>query len=642
MLNEDINEIKEYNRNEEEFKVYKQKLKNSKKASKKNINNNIYIKKYNETVDDKYIEFGKIFEDKNLKYEGFLKDNKYHGIGIEYFSNGNRKRKAKYENGKILKKCYGILYNDKNEQEYIGLLLEGRPKEGKSIKYYGEKDYLIYIGDFYDYKYNGNGILYYEDGKNILFNGIFKDDNYDNGILYYIDGKKKYEGYFKNNKYDGKGTLFYKTNNSIFYLGSFKNGYFNHGILYDPSNNKIFEGEYENNIPKEGKNITLYNLDGFLKYKGDLYNFKYHGYGKLYNDNSNILLYEGEFISNLYEGKGILYENSYKKYEGEFFKGLFHGNGKQYELDNNNNLYLYYKGNFKNNEICGYGIKYYINDFIKIEGIFDSINSYEGQYYNPLGKIIYNGKIINEIPMIRDDIILYNDKGELIYNGQIYSKGFIEKQMKNFEEKNLRNVSSARKNVKGRKVKVKVCLVSKGIPGKTCFLNKLINKTHEENMLATIGVDSCNYHYNINNNKYLIKFFDTSGIERFLSISLASVRTSDIVIYLFDLSKDNDINELFINEIIENKNKNVKIYLIGNKIDITRINIEKYRKQAKILIDRGKIDKYFELSSRTGEGIEIFKKYIEIDSALILDDFEASNRNLIYIKMDKLNKYLNL
>ena len=27
MLNEDINEIKEYNRNEEEFKVYKQKIK---------------------------------------------------------------------------------------------------------------------------------------------------------------------------------------------------------------------------------------------------------------------------------------------------------------------------------------------------------------------------------------------------------------------------------------------------------------------------------------------------------------------------------------------------------------------------------------------------------------------------------------
>ena len=171
------------------LKYINKKLKNSKKITKKNINNKIYIEKYNETVDDKYIEFGKTFEDKNLIYEGFLKDNKYHGIGIEYFSYGNRKRKAKYENGNI-KNCYGILYNDKNEQEYIGLLLEGRPKEGKSIKYYGEKDFLIYIGDFYDYKYNGNGILYYEDGKNILYNGIFKDDNYDNGILYYIDGKK--------------------------------------------------------------------------------------------------------------------------------------------------------------------------------------------------------------------------------------------------------------------------------------------------------------------------------------------------------------------------------------------------------------------------------------------------------------------
>ena len=320
MKNEDINEIMKYNGNDEEFSHYNEKLKESKKLSTKiNLYYNRYIELYSEIVDNNKNKYGKMFNDRELIYEGFFKDNKcngkgtlynngkkvydgffennkYDGIGIEYFSNKNRKRKAKYKEGKILEQCYGILYNDKNGQEYSGLLLKGKPKEGKNIKYYGEKDHLIYIGDFYNYKYNGKGILFFEDGKNIFFNGIFEDDYYGNGILYYIDGNKNYEGYFENNKYDGNGTLFYKKDNKIYYVGSFENGYFNYGILYDPYQKKIYEGEYKNNIPKEGKNIELYNLDTFLKYKGDFYDFKYHGYGKLYNDNSHILLYEGDFI----------------------------------------------------------------------------------------------------------------------------------------------------------------------------------------------------------------------------------------------------------------------------------------------------------------------------------------------------------
>ena len=158
---------------------------------------------------------------------------------------------------------------------------------------------------------------------------------------------------------------------------------------------KIYEGEYINNIPKKGKNIKLYKFNENLKYEGEILNGKYNGHGKLYEEGINSNYYDRNFVNGLYEGKGILYNfiskynnsSQYdKKFEGEFKNGLFHGFGKgklykRKDLD----IYLFYEGNFiegkyegsgriyyqtglkfydglfKNNEMSGKGIKYYIN-----------------------------------------------------------------------------------------------------------------------------------------------------------------------------------------------------------------------------------------------------------------------------------------
>ena len=54
-----------------------------------------------------------------------------------------------------------------------------------------------------------------------------------------------------------------------------------------------------------------------------------------------------------------------------------------------------------------------------MEGIFDTINSCEGIYYNPEKKILYEGKIKNEIPLNSTHIQLYNDDAFILYDGEI-------------------------------------------------------------------------------------------------------------------------------------------------------------------------------------------------------------------------------
>ena len=273
---------------------------------------------------------GILYKNGIKKYEGYFSYGKYDGIGIEYLSHGEtKKRKTLFFNGRI-SSGYGILYYNNNEQ-YRGFLKDGKPKMGKNITIYGENDNdnndnIIYIGDFYNFKYNGKGILYYKNSNQKLYEGYFIDDKYVNGILYNIDGSKKYDGYFKDDNYHGNGILYIYGSNQIFFEGEFKEGNFSSGNLYNSKGKIIYNGEYYNNNPENGKNITLYDMEGHLRYQGDVIFYEYNGNGKLYQTY-----------------KGI----TYLKYDGKFKESKFNGIGKLYEIYNNNDYYLYYKGSFQ-------------------------------------------------------------------------------------------------------------------------------------------------------------------------------------------------------------------------------------------------------------------------------------------------------
>ena len=92
--------------------------------------------------------------------------------------------------------------------------------------------------------------------------------------------------------------------------------------------------------------------------------------------------------------------------------------------------------------------------------------------------------------------------------------------------------------------------------------------------------------------------------------------------YIFDLTNDEDINETYF-DIIKNLNNKKIFYLIGNKSDERKKNIKKYRNQAKKLFDKGKIYKYFEVSCKTGEGIDLLLNNLKYDCSIIEDLYNS-------------------
>ena len=173
-----------------------------------------------------------IIKKDNINNEYFLKPNYDYGDGYEQFKKKNIEI-SQYPDGKYLSLSHGkIIAFLKGKFQFIHdastmsgssgspIVLEGEERV-LGIHRGGDKDKNLNCGYFIgpaieiikQYKRNGKGIEYYEDGR-IKYEGEFVDDEYDdnNGTFYYENGDI-YNGQFKNGKKNGDGCIFDKNNN---------------------------------------------------------------------------------------------------------------------------------------------------------------------------------------------------------------------------------------------------------------------------------------------------------------------------------------------------------------------------------------------------------------------------------------------
>ena len=558
----------------------------------------------------------------NKLYKGDFLNFKYHGEGTRYFNYGNKIFfTGIFENGLYIN---GKLFDLDGKITYDGKFIDKIPIEGKNIKLYdiNNKD-LKYEGDILNCKYHGKGKL---NNGSLFYDGEFKDGIFHGFGKLYQQKKLYYEGNFENGEIIGKGIKYYNNGNKHI-IGNFViknrdekfNFYFKKnyakGILYDNKGNYICETEFIDFIPKEGKNIKLYISDEFLVYDGDIFDYKYHGKGKLYEKKKNeyFLKYDGDFYKGIFEGYGKLYK---KYYKGE-----------------------YYEGNFINGKIFGNGIRFYTNGQKKLEGYFEpSNNIFKGKYYSPKGNLIYKGTIENDFFYNSDIFEIYNNDGYLLYKSEIENK---EKISDNFQL--LKNVILCRDKILNNyyidinleETEAMVSFTSENYSGKTAIIERLINNTFYSGF-SNILNDIYLYDYEYNNNKYKLILIQSGGNERFNSIKKQNIKRSNIIIYVVDLLSTlyDGINEDFIYDIIyENIQKSYKfIYLVISKFDAIKENIdliETTRNHAKKLILEGVIYRYFEVSAKTGEGFDEFKNCLKFDFDLSLK-LDISNPNLIY------------
>ena len=179
----------------------------------------------------------------------------------------------------------------------------------------------------------------------------------------------------------------------------------------------------------------------------------------------------------------------------------------------------------------------------------------------------------------------------------------------------------------------KLLLLGDSSVGKTSILLKYISNKFDESNISTTGVDYMEKIIDYNKFKITLQIWDTSGEEKFRSITKNFYRNADGLLVVFDLTKKESFSHVqsWINEAKENNDK-LKLILIGNKLDlkdgrIVTIDV------AKKFAEKNNL-KYIETSAKDGTNInESFQTIIDLlfdgkSSEEILNEFAKKDSSL--------------
>lgn len=229
----------------------------------------------------------------------------------------------------------------------------------------------------------------------------------------YKDKRPKINGYLR------IGSLYV----SLAFTASLLTAFFAFGVLYMTAFHPVAMALWyeRQNMPEfsidspylagyTGK-ARLFLPDGSLLYEGDVGGTAANGNGKLYQN--GFLLYDGGFLENLYNGRGILYApDGSVIYTGDFADNLYHGFGTLYfKLGKDNYSYT---GSFDMGARSGEGMLRRNNAMIYEGGFKDNMRNGLGREY-VYGKLRYEGSFLRDA--YEGDGKLFDGNARLIYEG---------------------------------------------------------------------------------------------------------------------------------------------------------------------------------------------------------------------------------
>ena len=183
---------------------------------------------------------------------------------------------------------------------------------------------------------------------------------------------------------------------------------------------------------------------------------------------------------------------------------------------------------------------------------------------------------------------------------------------------------------------IKVVLVGEAGVGKTCLIKQYLYKTFDSEEIPTIaGVESYK-ELHLDNEILKLTIWDTCGQERFRSINKIFMNKSNIVIFVYDITKIESFQELqnyWYKNVVSNLGKDIIYGVAANKTDLfadEKVNSNDGYNYAQSI---GAIFK--ETSSTIHDSIqelieELAKKYLK--------KYSKNNKNVFEINNNKTNK----
>ena len=158
-------------------------------------------------------------------------------------------------------------------------------------------------------------------------------------------------------------------------------------------------------------------------------------------------------------------------------------------------------------------------------------------------------------------------------------------------------------------ISLKILLIGDSSVGKTSLLLRYTDNNFTDSQISTIGVEYKNKEIKYKDMDIKLQIWDTSGQERFRSLTQNFYRNADGILFVFDLTKPATFEDIriWLNE-SEGYAQNFKKLLVGNKNDlapeVTQERIDKFREKKGI--------PYVDASAKEGNNVnKVFEDLVE-------------------------------
>ena len=167
-----------------------------------------------------------------------------------------------------------------------------------------------------------------------------------------------------------------------------------------------------------------------------------------------------------------------------------------------------------------------------------------------------------------------------------------------------------------------ILLLGDSDSGKTSLLMRYVKNQYKENYISTVGLDSLVKNLIINEEDVSLHIMDTSGQERFKSLSQSYYKKVDGIIFVLDVTNMESYEgvKFWLKDALS-YNKEIVYVIVGNKIDLKNIIVvnENDIKSEEIFKDI----KYFETSAKENTNVE--KPFEEIANLILQKLNEQGN-----------------
>ena len=184
-------------------------------------------------------------------------------------------------------------------------------------------------------------------------------------------------------------------------------------------------------------------------------------------------------------------------------------------------------------------------------------------------------------------------------------------------------------------ISFKIIVIGDSGVGKSCLTTQAVRNNFEEFYQATVGFEFLTFNLRINNNVVKLQIWDTCGQEVYKSLISNFYRNSSLALILYAINNRDSFKhaENWLNDLKNQSNPNVRVFLVGNKSDLENERVVT-KEEAEQFKNEKKLDKFIETSAKTGENARsalleaaklLYKDYLKAKQDLKNDGEDGDN-----------------